>query len=385
VAAIAWGASASTSGSGPAPQARGADAAARGMAGRVLTVLGPVDPDKLGHTLMHEHVFIDFTNPDDEPERWAAAGRSRPAGATAARLYHQPLTLDILGSVMLGAMNRDNWLLTDEAQQTREVAEFKRAGGGTLVDVTSIGLGRKPEALVRVARASGLHVVMGSSWYARAWHPKDLDERSIESLADEIVRDVTVGIDGTAIRAGIIGEVGAGGNVETGAEGKVLRASARASRRTGAALTLHVTSRQHARILDILAEEGADLSRVVLGHSDLLPAGDLGYITPLLQRGATIEFDLIGKPPLVTRRRPLDSEVAQTIVELVKAGYGDRLVLSHDVCTKTSLKAYGGTGYSFIEERFLPYLKRQGLSDAEIAQLVAENPKRLLTFVAPRD
>ncbi len=355
------------------------------MAGRVLTVLGPVDPEALGHTLMHEHVFIDFTNPDDEPERWTAAGRSRPATATASRLYHAPLTLDILGSVMLGAMNRDNWLLTDEAQQTREVAEFARAGGGTLVDVTSIGLGRKPEALVRVARASGLHVVMGSSWYARAWHPKDLDERGVESLADEIVRDVTVGVDGTGIRAGIIGEVGAGGNLDSG-EGKVLRASARASRRTGAAITVHVTSRQHARILDVLAEEGADLSRVVLGHSDLLPSGDVvGYVTPLLERGATVEFDLLGKPPLVTRRRPLDSEVAQTIVGLVKAGYGDRILLSHDVCTKTSLKAYGGTGYSFVEERFLPYLKRQGLSDAQIEQLVVENPKRLLTFVAPRD
>lgn len=348
-----------------------------------MTVNGPIDPSQLGHTLMHEHVFIDFTLPDDEPDRWAAAGRARPAGATDARLYHAPLTLDILASVMLGAMNRDNWLLTNEAQQIKEVAEFRRVGGGTIVDVTSIGLERRPEALRRVAQASGLNIVMGSSWYLPGWYSKDLGQRSVESLTDEIVRDITEGVDGTNIRAGIIGEVGTGANPADGNEEKILKASARASRRTGAAITLHVRDRQHARILDLLAAEGADLSRVVLGHTDFV-AKDIAYLTPLLQRGATVEFDLLGRPPLVTRTRALDMEVAQSIVELITAGFGDRIVLSQDVGEKTGLKAYGGTGYAFIDERFLPYLKRQGVSDAQINQLVVDNPKRLLTLVAPR-
>ncbi|MBV6522452.1 MAG: hypothetical protein MNPFHGCM_02600 [Gemmatimonadaceae bacterium] len=355
------------------------------LAGRVMTVSGPVAPDRLGHTLMHEHIFVDLTLPDDQPERWAAAGRQRPAGATAARLYHQPLTLDIVSSVMLGAINRDNWLLTDESEQAREIAEFKRAGGGTIVDATSMGIDRRPEALQRVAQASGLNVVMGTGWYAAGWYPKDLDRRTVESLTDEIVRDLTVGVGGTGIRAGIIGELGTSANPGAGIENRILRASGRASRLTGAAITLHSTeaARQHARILDILVAEGADPSRVILGHADYL-AGDLTYITPLLERGATIEFDLLGKPPLVTRKWPIDSEVAKTIVALTKAGYADRIVLSQDVSAKMSLKSYGGTGYSFIEEQFLPYLKRQGITDAQIARIMVENPKRLLTFVAPR-
>jgi phosphotriesterase-related protein len=141
--------------------------------------------------------------------------------------------------------------------------------------------------------------------------------------------------------------------------------------------------RQHDKVLTLLEAEGADLSRVVLGHSDFL-AGDLPYLTRLLDRGVTVEFDLLGRPPVVTRTRATDVEVAATIVALVKAGHADRLVLSHDICTKTSLKAYGGTGYSFIEELFLPYLKRHGVTDAQITAMVVENPKRLLTFAAPK-
>lgn len=360
-------------------------AAIPNMAGKVMTVNGPVDPARLGSTLMHEHVFIDFTVPDDEPERWRIAGRRRPVGATDVALYNAPLTMDILGEVMLGKYNRDNWRLDDEKTAIAEVADFRRYGGGTIVDVTSIGLKRRPEALQRVSRATGVNIVMGSSWYTAAWYPEALASRSVESLTDEIVRDITLGAEHTDIRSGIIGEVGTSGQPDGPIEGKVIRASGRASRLTGAAVTLHSLGfhKQHGRILDMLVAEGADPSRVVLGHSDFL-AGEVPYITTILKRGATIEFDLLGKPPVVTRTRPIDSAVAATIVDLVKAGFASQILLSHDICTKTSLKAYGGTGYSFIEQSFLPYLKRQGVTDAQIAQITVENPKRLLTFVAPQ-
>lgn len=356
-----------------------------GAAGRIMTVLGPLDPERSGHTLMHEHVFIDFTLPDNEPERWRLAGRTKPVGATAVGMYNAPLTLDILSAVMLGAPNRDNYLLNDERTAIAELGELKRRGGSTLVDVTSIGLKRNPRGLQQVSRATGVNIVMGSSWYVAGWRPSGLESRSIESLTGEIVRDVTIGVDDTDVRAGIIGEVGTSNDPDEPVENRILRASARASRLTGAAVTVHSLGmfKRHIRILDILQAEGADLRRVVLGHSDFL-AGDAGYIRPLLDRGATIEFDLLGRPPLVTRTRPLDSEVAKTIADLVKAGYADRIVLSQDICTKTSLKAYGGTGYSFIEESFLPYLKRQGVTDAQINTIIVENPRRLLTLAAPQ-
>lgn len=364
----------------PASQAQAAEAT-----GRIMTVLGPMDPAKVGHTLMHEHLFIDFTLPDMEPDRWQRAGRKRPIGATDVALYNAPLTMDILGAVALGAYNRDNWQLNDEATAIAEMQEFKRRGGSTLVDVTSIGLKRNPRGLQRVARATGVNIVMGTSWYTSGWWPEGIEQRSVESLTEQIVRDVTVGVDGTNVRAGIIGEVGTSGNPDDPVENRILRASGRASRLTGAAVTVHAprSVKQHAKILDILSSEGADVRRVVLGHSDWL-AGQMDYLKPLLDRGATIEFDLLGRPPLVTRKWPIDSAVAQTIVELIKAGYADRLLLSQDICTKISLDAYGGTGYSYIEQSFLPYLKRQGVTDAQINTIIEENPRRSLTLAAPQ-
>jgi phosphotriesterase-related protein len=354
------------------------------MAGKIMTVSGPIEPDRAGRTLMHEHLFIDFTLPDDAAERWHLAGRTKPTTATAVKLYNAPLTMDILGAVTLGAPNRDNWLLTDDKVAIKEVGEFKKLGGGTVVDVTSIGLDRDPEKLRRAAQASGLNIVMGASWYQKAWHPKSLDDRSVESLTDEIVRDVTIGVGDSGIRSGIIGEVGTTGNPLTPNEIKVIRASGRASRLTGAAVTLHTTAqlREQPRILDLLEEEGADLQRVVVGHSDGL-ADDLPFVTQLLRRGVTIEFDLLGRSPTITRGFN-DLATAKALVELVKAGHEGRIVLSHDICTKVSLKAYGGSGYGYIEEFFLPYLKRQGVTDAQISTIMVENPKRILTFAATR-
>ena len=353
------------------------------MAGEIMTVAGPIDPDELGQTIMHEHIFIDFTVMDDTPERWSAAGRVRPVGATAVGRYNAPLTMDILSAVTLGAANRDNRLLTDEQLAIDEVLEFKRRGGGAIVDTTSIGLKRDPLALRRVSEATGLHVVMGGSWYRKGWHTEDLDDRSVESLTEEIVRDVTVGVGDTGIRSGIIGEVGTEGDPLVPNEIKVIQASGRASRITGAPVTLHTSAQRHEqpRILDLLEDEGADLSRVVVGHSNSL-APDLPFMEELLARGVYIQFDTLGRPPTV-RRAVNDTDVAHGIVDLINAGYVDRILLSQDVCTKIQLKAYGGTGFSFIQEQFIPYLKQLGVTDEQIQTIMVENPKRVLTFAPP--
>ena len=342
------------------------------MAGRVMN--GPIDPNELGHTLMHEHIFIDM----DDAERQGASA----LGVTDFAFYHAPVTIDTLGAIAMGAPNGDNRLLADEHVMTDEVLEFKRRGGGTIVDVTSIGLKRDPRALRRVANVTGLNIVMGASWYQKVWHPQDMDDRSIESLTDEIVRDVTEGVGDTGIRAGIIGEVGTVGDPLVAN----IRASGRASRITGAAVTLHTSAelREQPRILDLLAEEGADLRRVVIGHSNGI-ARDLEFMEQLLARGAYIQFDTLGREQTPRRvRLASDTDVAHGIVNLVKAGHLDRILLSLDVCTKIQLKAYGGTGFSYIQEQFLPYLKQLGVTDAQIHTMMVENPRRVLTFAAPR-
>ena len=355
------------------------------IAGRILTINGPIAPDAAGPTLMHEHLFIDLNLPDNEPERWRWALVDSPVSATAVGIYTHPLTLDILERVEMGFVNRDNLRLADDRTAIEEVTEFKKRGGRTIVDVTSLGCKRDPPALRRVASATGLHIVMGTSWYCKSWHPRDMDERSVESLTDQIVRDVAVGADDTGIRAGIIGEVGTQGGPLTPNESKVIRASGRASRLTGSAVTLHTQAqeREQPKILDLLAAEGADLKRVVVGHSNPI-ATDLPFMKELLDRGVYIEFDTLGHTPRVNdRNKVTDTQVARAIVGLIDAGYLERILVAQDVCTKIQLKAYGGAGYSFVLERFVPYLKRLGVSEAQIETMLVENPKRVLTFAAP--
>ena len=257
------------------------------MAGKVITVRGPMDPDQLGSTLMHEHLFITLfkgVEPDDNTP------------ATDWCLWDQELTMDKLDLVRDRKPIRDNWVLVDEKMAIDEAMEFRYHGGGTIVDVTSIGIRRDPLALSRVSQATGLNVVMGAGWYQKLYHPADMDQKTVEDMTDEIVRDVTVGVGDTGIRSGIIGEVGIEGNPITENEIKSIRASGRASRTTGAPISFHRggVGREKLSVIGMLGEEGTDLSRVIFGHSDPI-AGDMDLMLELLSHGIYIQFDLLGR------------------------------------------------------------------------------------------
>ena len=351
------------------------------MVGRVLTVNGPIDPDDLGTTMMHEHIFINNVILGDEFDN---PSRHPPSAATKLDFYNRPLTIDILGAVLMGYRNKDNLILGDEQTAIEELRDYRMQGGNGVVDVTSIGLARDPQGLRRVANATQIHIIMGSSWYTKDYHPKEMDERSVESLTQEIVRDVTVGVGDSWIRSGIIGAVGTVGNPLTPNEIKVIRASGRASRLTGAAVSLHTTPgiTEHEKILDLLQAEGTDLDRVIVGHSDWL-VNELPFLKRLLERGVYIEFDLLGKLSMLQKNTAAQADVARGIVELIQTGYLDRILLSQNVNRKVDLKAYGGLGYSFILEQFIPHLQGLGVTDAQVETMVVTNPKRVLTFAAP--
>ena len=351
------------------------------MVGKVLTVNGPIDPDDLGPTMMHEHIFINNVILGDEFDN---PSRHPPSEATKLDFYNRPLTIDILGSVLMGYRNKDNLILGDEQMAIEELRDYKMQGGNGVVDVTSIGLGRDPQGLRRVANATQIHIIMGSSWYTKDYHPKEMDERSLESLTQEIVRDVTVGVGDSWIRSGIIGAVGTVGNPLTPNEIKVIRASGRASRLTGAAVSLHTAAgiTEHEKILDLLQAEGTDLGRVIVGHSDWL-VKELPFLKRLLERGVYIEFDHLGKLSRLRKGTTGHVDVSGGIVKLIQMGYLDRILLSQNVNRKVDLKAYGGLGYSFILEQFIPHFRRLGVTEEQVETMVVTNPKRVLTFAAP--
>ena len=372
------------------------------LAGKVQTVRGPVDPGALGKTLMHEHLFLDLRKTHlphvvsvDLPGRSEPLLTSDDFPATELAAWEAKVDVGNLRAAKDAEPIADNYILADEEVAVAEVTEFRNSGGGTVVDVTSIGLKRDPEALLRVSEATGLHVVMGTGYYQRVYHPVDMDQRSVEDLTEVIVTDVTEGVNGTGIRSGIIGEIGVNGGPIRPNEEKSIRAAGLASLVTGAPISLHrggVGAERH-QTLDILEEFGVDLERVILGHSDEI-ADDMGLLLELLERGPYVQLDLIGRDEVVRSIDVLGPEEglgpsvtardAEAVPRLIEAGYEDKVLLSHDVCWKTHLKRYGGFGYSFILERFIPHLLNTGVEQSSIQKMMVTNPARILAFAKPR-
>ncbi|MEX1168984.1 MAG: hypothetical protein WEE50_02455, partial [Chloroflexota bacterium] len=308
----------------------------------IQTVLGAIEPAALGFTLPHEHTQIAL---------WQIEGRW------------------------------DYWQLTrDEPLILGELGKFRAAGGSGLADLTLPGVGRDPAWLRRLAEASGLHLVMGCGWYRTAYYPPEslIDRRSVDDLADELVGEFVNGVGDSGVRPGIIGEIGTDKPWVSPSEERVHRAVARAARRTGMAISTHaVMSAVGLDQLRIFEEEGADLSRVVIGHADSYPL--LEHCLEVLRRGANLEFDFLGMSFTPTERHG-EGRIVELVCELIARGHADRILLSQDVCHDSQLTAYEGNGYVYLAEAFLPRLRSAGVTAAEIETMTVDNPRRLLTI-----
>lgn len=336
----------------------------------VETVQGPIRAEDLGITLMHEHLFVDRSRLWEDP-----VGPKK-------KFARRPVEMDMLGQLRLDPYsNYDNCLLVDIDLACKEVQHFYNKGGSTIVDVTNVGVGRDPVALLEVSRRTNLHIVMGSGYYLHDTIPAHVHHMSIDEIKEEIIKDLTVGVDNTGIKAGIIGEIGIGPNM-TDLEVKVLRAAARAQKETGKPLTIHTPGwkRYCHEILDVVEEEGANLEQTILDHMN--PSmDDLDYQLSLAKRGCYLEYDMIGIEVFFPGegQSPSDEDNANAIVRLLDKGVGDKLLLSQDVFLKMFLKTYGGYGYSHILENFVPRLRSKGVSEQEIKTMLVENPRRVFT------
>ena len=347
-------------------------------AGKVQTVLGLIEPAALGVTMTHEHLLCDVSVAHEVPHE-----------ASAKALFDQPLSLDNLGYVRhYNAPNLDNALLLDENVAIEEARLYKRLGGDSMVDATSIGIARDPDALARISRASEVQVVMGSSYYVGDAHPEDMDSRTEQEIVDEIVRDVNEGAGQHLIRSGIIGEVGCSWPLQDN-ERKVLRASARAQRLTGAPMLIHPGRDETAplEIIDVLAEADADLNRTIIGHLDRT-VFERSTLTSIAESGCFLEWDLFGREtsyywanPAVDM--PSDAKRIDDIAWLCSEGYSDKIVIAQDICTKDRLVKYGGHGYGYIPSQIAPRMRARGMSEDDVDRILRRNPAAALTFASP--
>ena len=335
-----------------------------------MTVLGPVPVGSLGITLMHEHLLLD-----------ASTWWHRPADPSRMPLADAPLSCAIYGELRMDPfVNRDNCRLDDVQAAIEEVRQFADLGGRTVVDTTCRGIGRDPHALARIARATGLQIVMGTGFYLGPAHPPEVRGMSVEAIAELIASDVLSGIDG--MRAGIIGEIGVSAAFTT-EEQKVLRGAARAHRAVRVPLTIHLPGweRHGHRVLDLIEEEGADLHHVILDHMN--PSlDDPEYQMSLADRDAYLEYDMIGMDYFYADQQaqsPCDEENARALRRLIDQGYLERLLLSQDVFLKMMLTRHGGFGYGYLLRHFVPRLRRHGISDAQIRAMLVANPQRVFS------
>lgn len=350
---------------------------------RIETVLGTVDASALGITMSHVHLTLDILC-------WYMP----PASAERRALAERPLGLENLSMARRNGLSvRDNLLQHDRELATRELAEFKRAGGGTIVDMELPGIGRDVRALQRIARATGLNIIASTGWYTQASHPAEVADQSIEALADTIVREITDGIADTGVRAGNIGEIGLSGYPNDPfqpAEEKVLRAAARAQRRTGASLTIHPNAGTHGlkeqpvdhldTYLDILEREGADLAKLYVSHMGFFPVETAKRV---LARGVGfVAYDHFGHEEYYEalgpgRAFPRDKEEIALVLALLDAGHADRVLIGCEVGWKTCYQAYGGWGYAHVLDHIVPWLKDCGATDGDIRTMTVDNPARL--------
>jgi phosphotriesterase-related protein len=341
----------------------------------VQTVLGPKDTGQLGVTLMHEHLLLDARRSWQEPKE-----------ANQITIAHSPVTPDILHVLRQHPfINLDNCALFNEDDAVNEAKRFHLFGGNTIVDATCRGIGRDPRALQRIARRTELNIIMGTGFYLERTHPIFVQDATVQQLTDVMVSDLIEGDDETGIRAGYIGEIGIS-HMMTLQEEKVLRAAARAQSETGVALSIHLPGweRLGHQVLDLVEGEGGDLTKTILDHMN--PSHeDVGYQTSLADRGAYLEYDMIGLDyyfPDQDAQSPSDEENAKAIRRLIDKGYMERLLLSQDVFLKMMLTCYGGNGYAYINQHFIPRLRRHGVSEAAVHTIMVVNPARALGLVS---
>jgi phosphotriesterase-related protein len=315
----------------------------------VPTSAGEVDTEDLGVVLMHEHVFI-----RTEPLQWGWPGFG-------------------------------GWDEEAEVAAARErLGRLRRAGVDTILDMTVPGLGRDPALVARAAEGTGLKVMFATGYYTYdnlpfPFHYRgpgkilDNDDHVLESLFE---RDVTTGIGDTGFRAAVL-------KVATDARGitpdvdRLARAVANVSARTGNVICTHAhaLTRRGLEQQRIFAEQGADLGRVMIGHSN--ETTDLGYLTQVIENGSYLGWDRCGLGISV----PLDAQL-DTLAELCKRGFAGRLMLSHDKASFTDWFANAEVDavlpdwqYTYIHSGVLPGLRDRGVPDDQIEQILVRNPR----------
>ena len=255
----------------------------------VTTVLGEISKEDIGVTSSHEHIFIDMRGCVDITGNEPPVFHDKVSTSNRAEVFIDPYAI------------LDNALLEGIDDAVEEVNHFKRCGGNTIIDCTPDEIGRDPKALQEVSRRTGVNIILGCGHYYHKAHYPYVKDATINELADEMRKDILVGIGDTDIKAGVIGEIGTSAQISAD-EKKVLTAAGIVGAETGKAIHVHTDlyTENGFEIIDVLTNEGVKPEKICIDHVDVLLRPD--YIKGLLDRGVYVEFDDFGKEFYVCKK-----------------------------------------------------------------------------------
>lgn len=338
---------------------------------KVNSVCGELNRQQLGTVTTHEHVLLDLTA---FYQALPVPGVEDPATQKVEMWNLGILSRDCYAL-------KDNLLLVNEQEQEKELTFFRDAGGNTVVDASLPGIGRDPAALRRIARNTGLNIIMGTGFYVGETHPAELATMTDRQVADLMVKELTEGADGTDIRAGYIGEIGIS-EIFDDKERKILRAAALAQKDTGVAINVHINpwTVNGLEAADILLDAGVSPDKICISHIDVENRQE--YIYALLRKGVYVEFDNFGKEYYIRREVRNsgyglfvhDTERVTLLKKMIDDGYLRQILLSCDVCLKNLLHTYGGWGYDHVLTNIVPMMEDEGITQEQIHTLLVENP-----------
>ncbi|MBF0034725.1 phosphotriesterase-related protein [Citrobacter freundii] len=252
----------------------------------------------------------------------------------------------------------------------QEMKDLRALGVSNIIEMTNRYMGRNPQFMLDLMRDTGINVMACTGYYQDAFFPEHVAARSVEQLAQEMVDEIVIGIDGTELKAGIIAEIGSSERVITPLEEKVFIAAARAHIETGRPISTHTSfSTMGVEQLLLLQAHGVDLSRVTVGHCDL--KDNLDNILRMIDLGAYVQFDTIGKNSYYP-----DEKRIGMLHALRNRGLLNRVMLSMDITRRSHLKANGGNGYDYLLTTFIPQLRQSGFSQADVDTMLRDNPSQ---------
>ena len=300
----------------------------------IQTVLGPIKKDSLGITMSHEHLILDL------------------------RHVRQDETSYIL----------------DIEEVKKEIEPLKKYGVQSFIELTTNDMGRNVNMLVQLAKETSYHIICATGFYLKDYHTEWLIGATVDEIAAILTKELTIGIEDTNVKAGIIGEIATSYNKVYPSEQKVFEAAALVASKLGCPVNTHCDMGTMGEVqCDILLASGMKPNKVILGHNDLNL--DLKHHEQLLDRGVNLAFDTISKTKYSS-----DEERAVHLKKLLDLGYENQLVLSQDVSRRSYFKKFGQAGYEAVMEYFVDMLRKANVSEEQIDKLLIHNPARILDF-----